>query len=743
MSDKDPTENLEEPSDYLDVSKDLNEDVKTENVDDMLLERGEDKLGAENAANENAEVETNGSIEHSRSANASRSASASVSGDAGGDASGDVSESKLDENKQSSEHQLDIDMELKSEAPSGTEGPSIIDEVSGEEGEKDKGSSANEEDEEDDDTGMTSENSPPPIVKQTHTIIIPSYSSWFNMKKIHEIEKESLPEFFNTSHPSKSPKIYMNYRNFMINSYRLNPNEYLTLTSCRRNLVGGVGTIMRVHRFLNKWGLINYQVKPQFKPAYTLEKLANGQLVGLPYTGDFHVNYDTPRGLFPFETFKFSPEKTDVSKLKKILNIDGVNQESKHKREETEIASNDPGKDTSKLSPSSEPPLKKQKDDWTNEELSKLVLGIKNHKNDWYMISKLIGTGRTPQECILKFLKMPIEDEFNDVSEKDLKLLRYAPNFPVSATENPILSNLAFMTQLVDSEVAKAASSRASKVIDKKIIEKIQEVYGSSENDSESKPEENKESKESEENKSDENEPKAQNQKLENPDASENIENSKNKSEVTDSDKNGSTDELKGELPDICTEFNGSQTPNTLTDAAVSSLGITGARSHLFATYEEREMQKLTNTIVNYEISKIDLKLSKAKELEKIYEKERKNLTKQQEEVFIDRLALTKSTLNITKKLNDAVTIIEASTENEDSKDKLNDIKSLLSEVKSLLYKPSRQSLSQTANEELNNGDSEKATQSHDDDSSGIANNGDELRPLSIETPQSFKVWVP
>lgn len=118
------------------------------------------------------------------------------------------------------------------------------------------------------------------------------------MKKIHQIEQESLPEFFGSKHPSKSPKIYVNYRNFMINAYRLNPNEFLTLTSCRRNLVGDVGTLMRVHRFLNKWGLINYQVKPQFKPGYAVEKLPNGQLVGLPYTGDFHVKYDTLEDYF-------------------------------------------------------------------------------------------------------------------------------------------------------------------------------------------------------------------------------------------------------------------------------------------------------------------------------------------------------------------------------------------------------------------------------------------------------------
>lgn len=46
----------------------------------------------------------------------------------------------------------------------------------------------------------------------------------------------------------------------MIDTYRLNPTEYLTSTACRRNLAGDVCAIMRVHGFLEQWGLINYQV---------------------------------------------------------------------------------------------------------------------------------------------------------------------------------------------------------------------------------------------------------------------------------------------------------------------------------------------------------------------------------------------------------------------------------------------------------------------------------------------------
>jgi SWI/SNF related-matrix-associated actin-dependent regulator of chromatin subfamily C len=98
------------------------------------------------------------------------------------------------------------------------------------------------------------------LVSQTHAIILPSYSTWFDMHTIHPIEKKALAEFFNGRNRSKTPAVYKDYRDFMINTYRLNPIEYLTVTACRRNLAGDVCAIMRVHSFLEQWGLINYQV---------------------------------------------------------------------------------------------------------------------------------------------------------------------------------------------------------------------------------------------------------------------------------------------------------------------------------------------------------------------------------------------------------------------------------------------------------------------------------------------------
>lgn len=98
------------------------------------------------------------------------------------------------------------------------------------------------------------------LINQTHQIILPSYSTWFDMHQIHPIEVKSLPEFFNNRNRSKTPAVYKDYRDFMVNTYRLNPVEYLTVTACRRNLAGDVCAIMRVHAFLEQWGLINYQV---------------------------------------------------------------------------------------------------------------------------------------------------------------------------------------------------------------------------------------------------------------------------------------------------------------------------------------------------------------------------------------------------------------------------------------------------------------------------------------------------
>ena len=85
---------------------------------------------------------------------------------------------------------------------------------------------------------------------------VPFYSRWFSFSKIHKIERDNLPEFFGDK-PSKTPDMYLKIRNFVIKLYWKNPKNYLTATACRRCIAGDVCSILRIHAFLEHWGLIN------------------------------------------------------------------------------------------------------------------------------------------------------------------------------------------------------------------------------------------------------------------------------------------------------------------------------------------------------------------------------------------------------------------------------------------------------------------------------------------------------
>ncbi|KMZ58117.1 SWI/SNF complex subunit SMARCC2 [Zostera marina] len=89
---------------------------------------------------------------------------------------------------------------------------------------------------------------------------IPARSSWFRWDDIHETEKLSIPSFFDSSSISRNPKVYKEYRDFMINKYREDPTRRLTFTEVRKFLIGDAGTLYRVFTFLDNSGLINFSV---------------------------------------------------------------------------------------------------------------------------------------------------------------------------------------------------------------------------------------------------------------------------------------------------------------------------------------------------------------------------------------------------------------------------------------------------------------------------------------------------
>ncbi|KAJ7991618.1 hypothetical protein DPEC_G00285770 [Dallia pectoralis] len=276
------------------------------------------------------------------------------------------------------------------------------------------------------------------ITEQTHHIIIPSYTAWFNYNSIHQIEKRALPEFFNGNNKSKSPEIYLAYRNFMIDSYRLNPQEFLSSTSCRRNLTGDVCSVMRVHSFLEQWGLVNYQVDAESRPLP----------MGPPPTPHFNTLADTPSGLAPLQhrplqvsasqQMLFFPERS-VEKPPDCQNFGLRTDLYTRKHPKSKGASS--GRD------------------WTEQETLLLLEALEVYRDDWNKVSEHVGS-RTQDECILHFLRLPIEDPYLEDSASSLGPLAFQP-VPFSHSENPVMSTVAFLASVVDPRVASAAAKAA------------------------------------------------------------------------------------------------------------------------------------------------------------------------------------------------------------------------------------------------------------------------------------------
>ena len=81
------------------------------------------------------------------------------------------------------------------------------------------------------------------------------------------------------------------------------------------------------------------------------------------------------------------------------------------------------------------------------------------YKDDWNKVCEHVGT-RTQDECILKFLQLPIEDPYLEGNGCASGPLAY-PTIPFSQSGNPVMSTVAFLASVVDPRVASAAAKAA------------------------------------------------------------------------------------------------------------------------------------------------------------------------------------------------------------------------------------------------------------------------------------------
>uniref|UniRef100_A0A3P8N7G5 SWI/SNF related, matrix associated, actin dependent regulator of chromatin, subfamily c, member 2 n=1 Tax=Astatotilapia calliptera TaxID=8154 RepID=A0A3P8N7G5_ASTCA len=480
------------------------------------------------------------------------------------------------------------------------------------------------------------------VTEQTHHIIIPSYAAWFDYNSVHAIERRALPEFFNGKNKSKTPEIYLAYRNFMIDTYRLNPQEYLTSTACRRNLAGDVCAIMRVHAFLEQWGLINYQVDSESRPTP----------MGPPPTSHFHVLADTPSSLVPLQ-----PKTSQTPATQQMMSFP-----DKVKDKPADLQNFGLRTDMYSKKTSSSKSAASSMREWTEQETLLLLEGLEMYKDDWNKVSEHVGS-RTQDECILHFLRLPIEDPYLEDSSSSLGPLAYQP-VPFSQAGNPVMSTVAFLASVVDPRVASAAAksaleefSRMKEEVPAALVEahvrRVEEaarvsgrqdplyglegsgIAGTGLEEGERPEEKQAENGKKEEERGREPEGEREADKTESEMGTKGFCDGEKEKDGKEGTEEGQREgESEGERKAKVERDVGE---GNLATAAASALAAAAVKAKHLAAVEERKIKSLVALLVETQMKKLEIKLRHFEELETIMDREREALEYQRQQLLADR----------------------------------------------------------------------------------------------------------
>lgn len=96
--------------------------------------------------------------------------------------------------------------------------------------------------------------SPPTITTR------PGLSDWLDLAAIHPLEADAFPLFCGPEASPINKEVYSTIRNSMIYAYASLPAIYLSITECYKHLRYEMQDLVVVHRFLERYRLINQEV---------------------------------------------------------------------------------------------------------------------------------------------------------------------------------------------------------------------------------------------------------------------------------------------------------------------------------------------------------------------------------------------------------------------------------------------------------------------------------------------------
>jgi len=83
---------------------------------------------------------------------------------------------------------------------------------------------------------------------------------------VQTLERKAMAEWFTGTCASKTASTFVESRDLIVKLFRDSPNRHLTATECRRHLAIDVCAVLRLHAFLEHWGLINYNINTSQRP---------------------------------------------------------------------------------------------------------------------------------------------------------------------------------------------------------------------------------------------------------------------------------------------------------------------------------------------------------------------------------------------------------------------------------------------------------------------------------------------
>lgn len=253
-------------------------------------------------------------------------------------------------------------------------------------------------------------------------------------------------------------------------------------------------------------------------------------------------------------------------------------------------------------------------DAWTDQETLHLLEAVEMFDDDWFAIEAHVGT-RSAQQCIRKFLELPIEDPYLS-SEGEMGALRYA-RVPFEQADNPVMSVVAFLAGVVGPGVAAEAAKTALHDLTADKEETKPAVEGREHTVSE-KDDASKDGMD---------------------------EDTANKSsapaDVPSSTAAPATDDMSVDGPPAKST---SDVPHSkVVRAAKLALGSSAKAASALADAEETQIRSTLAAVIKLTLTKLELKMSQFEELEDLLEEERRTLEAARVSLVNERVGLKRA----------------------------------------------------------------------------------------------------